>query len=150
MKIPELNNRYFSSISPSARSLILMKGCTNIPYARQKAKWIKYPEEFNPDFSVLDIVFYLRTMYFENRHWSIDHLLEDLEQKNILEIGFLLTNWVIFATPQKYNQPGGLRSLIIGNKSLNVEKILAKEYICFYSCRAVQRIQILFRYQRKG
>jgi hypothetical protein len=36
-------NRDFSSVSPSAKWLLLMKGHTNIPYARETAELLEYP-----------------------------------------------------------------------------------------------------------
>src|SRR4051812_34896058 len=81
-----LVNRNFNTISPSAKSLLLIKGYTNIPFAKQTAELIKYPEKYNPDFAKRDITFWARTLHFEKRYWSIDHLLTDLAIKNILEL----------------------------------------------------------------
>lgn len=81
-----LANRNFNTISPSAKSLLLMKGYTNIPFARQTAELITYPEKYNPDFDKMDMTFWARTLHFENRYWSIDYLLTDLAIKNILEL----------------------------------------------------------------
>jgi len=61
-------NRNYNTISPSAKSLLLMKGHTNIPFARETAELIKYPEKFNPDFSKKDMTFWARVVHFENRH----------------------------------------------------------------------------------
>lgn len=79
-------NHNFNSISPSAKSLLLMKGHTNIPFARQTAELIVFPEKYNPDFTKKDMTFWARTLHFENRYWSIDQLLSDLPVKNILEL----------------------------------------------------------------
>jgi len=81
-----LTNRNFNTISPSAKSLLLMKGHTNIPFARQTAELIEYPEKYNLDFSNEDMTFWARVVHFENRYWSIDQLLTDLPIKNILEL----------------------------------------------------------------
>ncbi len=80
------NNRDFNTISPSAKSLLLMKGHTNIPFARETAELIEYPKEFNPDYGRRDMTFWARTLHFESRYWSIDQLLSDLPIKNILEL----------------------------------------------------------------
>ena len=85
-KQTKLTARDFSTISPSAKSLLLMKGYTNIPYARQTAELLKYPEKFTPDFDKKDFMFWARTLHFEDRYWSIDDLLRDLNLKNILEL----------------------------------------------------------------
>lgn len=81
-----VTNREFSSISPSAKSLLLMKGHTNIPFARQTAELILHPEKYRPDFENRDLSFWARTLHFENRYLSIDDLLSDLIIGNILEL----------------------------------------------------------------
>lgn len=80
------SNRNYNTISPSAISLLLKKGLTNIPYARQVAEMLVYPENYNPDFSIKDFRFWARVVHFESRYWSIDQLLTDIPVKNILEI----------------------------------------------------------------
>ena len=84
----EENNstRNFNSISPSAKSLLLLKGHTNIPFARQTAELLMYPEKYVPDLKNTDLTKWARTLHFENRYWSIDQLIEDLSVKNILEL----------------------------------------------------------------
>jgi len=79
-------NRNYNTISPSAKSLLLMKGHTNIPFARQTAELIVHPDKFNPDFNNKNMSFWARVLYFENRYWTIDQLLADLTIKNILEL----------------------------------------------------------------
>ncbi|HEX4850686.1 MAG TPA: hypothetical protein VFV08_07765, partial [Puia sp.] len=79
-------NRNFSAISPTAKWILLMKGHTNIPYARKTAELIQYPEKFVPDFERKDIGFWGRTAHFEARYWSINQLMKDLPIRNILEL----------------------------------------------------------------
>ncbi len=79
-------NRDFSTISPSAKSLLLMKGCTNIPFARRTAELIESPNKYVPDFNNKDLTFWARTLHFENRYWSIDQLMEKIPVKNVLEL----------------------------------------------------------------
>lgn len=81
-----ITNRNFNTISPSAKSLLLMKGHTNIPYARQTAELIVYPDKFIPDFDNKNMTFWARVLHFEKRYWTIDHLLADLPIKNVLEL----------------------------------------------------------------
>jgi O-methyltransferase involved in polyketide biosynthesis len=81
-----LNNKDFSSVSPSAKWLLLMKGYTNIPYARKVAELLEYPNKYIPDFKKRDLTFWAATYHFEARYWSIDQLLKDLTVKNILEL----------------------------------------------------------------
>lgn len=86
------HSKDFSSVSPSAKSLLLMKGLTNIPYARQMAELMQGPEVFDFDFRHKDFWFWIRVLHFESRYWSIDQLLKKTDAKNILELssGFSL------------------------------------------------------------
>jgi O-methyltransferase involved in polyketide biosynthesis len=86
MENTDLPQRNYNSISPSAFSLLMMKGYTNIPFARRTAELIIYPDIFAPDFAKVDMTFWARVLHFENRYWSIDHLLSDLHITNILEL----------------------------------------------------------------
>jgi O-methyltransferase involved in polyketide biosynthesis len=79
-------SRDYSSISPSAKSLLLMKGYTNIPYAKEMAALIQGPEPFDLNFDDKDFWFWIRVMHFESRYWSIDQLLKQTDNKNILEL----------------------------------------------------------------
>src|SRR5664279_1468676 len=81
-----ITNRNFNSISPSARSLMLLKGHTNIPYARQTAELLVSPDKYVPDLKSRDLTLWARVLHFENRYRSIDQLIEDLPIKNILEL----------------------------------------------------------------
>jgi O-methyltransferase involved in polyketide biosynthesis len=82
----ETPGRDFTSISPSAQSLLLMKGMTNIPYAKEAAALMVAPAKYEPDTSNRDTFFWARLSHFEMRYWSIDQLLGDLPIKNILEL----------------------------------------------------------------
>ncbi len=81
-----ISGRNFATISPSAKLLLLLKGYTNIPFARQTAELLVYPEKFIPEFRDKDITFWARVVHFEARYRSIDQLLADLPVKNILEL----------------------------------------------------------------
>jgi O-methyltransferase involved in polyketide biosynthesis len=76
----------FSSVSPSAKSLLLMKGYTNIPYAKETAALTQGPEIFDLNFEDKDFWFWIRVMHFENRYWTVDQLLKQTDYKNILEL----------------------------------------------------------------
>lgn len=80
------NERDYSSISPSARSLLLLKGFTDIPFALEAAKLISRPNHYQPDFSIKDLAFWARLLHFESRYKSINQLLANLPVQNILEI----------------------------------------------------------------
>jgi hypothetical protein len=76
----------FNKISPSAKSLLFTKGFTNIPYAFQAAKILSYPKTFNRETTDEDLRFWIKVHHFEERYWSIDQLLDDIEIKNVLEL----------------------------------------------------------------
>ena len=76
----------YSTISPSAKSLLLLKGYTNIPYAREMAALMPGAEVFDLDFGAKDLWFWLRVVHFELRYWSIDQLLQQAGNKNMLEL----------------------------------------------------------------
>src|SRR4030042_2794744 len=79
-------NRDFSSISPSAKWLLLVKGYTNIPFAREVAGLLEYPNKYIPDFKKRDYTLWASAIHLESRYWSIDQLLKDLTINNILEL----------------------------------------------------------------
>ena len=78
--------RNYNDISPSAKSLVLLKGLTNIPFARETAALISHPEKYVPEFENTDLAFWKRVVHFEMRYWSIDQLLSELAISNILEL----------------------------------------------------------------
>jgi O-methyltransferase involved in polyketide biosynthesis len=79
-------SRDFSTISPSAKWMILLKGHTNIPFAREVAELLEYPNIYIPDFKKRELTFWAATYHLETRYWTIDQLLKDLTVKNILEL----------------------------------------------------------------
>ena len=52
--------RNFTIISPSAKTLLLMKGHTRIPFASQVAELAMRPQPFEPDFQNKDFIFWVR------------------------------------------------------------------------------------------
>lgn len=78
--------RGFSSISTSARWMILCKGHTTIPYAKEVAELLEYPEKYLPDFRNRDFTFWASTLGLERRYCSINQLLNDSLIRNILEL----------------------------------------------------------------
>lgn len=79
-------NTVFDSISPSAKSLLLTKALTTIPFAKEAAgliwgvKSIQYAQE-----RLSSIGFLLRLIHFEKRYWSVDNALAEIGIKNMLE-----------------------------------------------------------------
>jgi len=82
----DLSQRNYTTITPSAKSLLFMKGYTNIPYARQTAELLSYPKLYIPDYDKKDLTFRARLLHFENRYWGVNQLLEDTGIHNILEL----------------------------------------------------------------
>ncbi len=80
------HTRDFSAISPSAKSLVLLKGLTSIPFARQTAELVSSPDKYDPDINNKDLAFWKRVVHFEIRYRSIDQLLSPLAISNILEL----------------------------------------------------------------
>lgn len=76
----------FSSVSPSARSLLLMKAYTDIPFAHEAAKMVQGPEVFGLDFENKDFWFWIRVLHFEARYRSVDQLMAQAMSSNILEL----------------------------------------------------------------
>lgn len=79
-------SRDFSTISPSARALLLLKGYTHIPYAREAAELMMVPEPYERDYEQTDLTFWARMFHFESRYFSIDQLMHGLDTPNILEL----------------------------------------------------------------
>lgn len=79
--------RNYASISPSALSLLKMKGHTRIPFAKEAALLVEksgmsvLPENLNEQ-----LYYWMRTFHFEARYESINLLLKDIQPKNILEL----------------------------------------------------------------
>lgn len=78
--------RDYNTISPSAKSLILMKGHTSIPFARQAAELVCQPSGFSPDYENTDAAFWGRVLHFETRYLGVNQMIEDLQVHNYLEI----------------------------------------------------------------
>jgi O-methyltransferase involved in polyketide biosynthesis len=76
----------FTTVSPSAKSLLMMKGYTNIPYAKETAALMQGDEVFGLNFEDKDFWFWIRVMHFESRYWSVDQLLKQTDNRNILEL----------------------------------------------------------------
>jgi O-methyltransferase involved in polyketide biosynthesis len=86
MDLKPTDDRNYSTISPSAKALLLMKGLTNIPYARRAAELVALPERYTSDYGDKDMLFWGRVTHMEARYQSIDQLLEGLQINNFLEL----------------------------------------------------------------
>ena len=82
----ETIKRNYNEISPSAKSLLLLKGITNIPFAKECAAFISLPGKYDPDTGHKDLAYWKRVVHFESRYWSVDQLLSQLSINNIIEL----------------------------------------------------------------
>lgn len=79
--------RDYSTISPSAKGLLLMKSLTDIPFVADIVKMIETPAAVLALKNRLqDDLFLRRLIHFEARYRSLDSLLQELSSKHILEI----------------------------------------------------------------
>ncbi|HWV64471.1 class I SAM-dependent methyltransferase [Chitinophaga sp.] len=98
----ETAHRDYSTISPTAKSLLLLKGVTAIPYAKEAAALMLAPHPYLVDKESRDLSFWARLVHFEDRYWSINQLLEELPERNILE----LSSGFSFRGLETVKQPG--------------------------------------------
>jgi O-methyltransferase involved in polyketide biosynthesis len=82
----ETTHRDYNTISPSAKSVLLLKGLTDIPFARETAALISSPQPYHPDFNNIEVAFWSIVIHLESRYRSINQLLTELPIKNILEL----------------------------------------------------------------
>lgn len=80
------NEQDYTAISPSAASLLMMKGHTSIPYAKELARVIAGEEGKTLEAPTKDFTFWARVAHFERRYLSIDVLMDKIECNNILEL----------------------------------------------------------------
>jgi O-methyltransferase involved in polyketide biosynthesis len=81
-----MESKDYSSISPSAKALLLSKGLTDIPFAKEAATLISRPHPYDLTPDQLDLIRAMRVVHFELRYKSIDQLLQDVDVSNILEL----------------------------------------------------------------
>jgi len=124
------NDRDYSSISPSARALLLLKGFTDIPFALEAAKLISRPDHYQPDFSIKELAFWARVLHFESRYKSINQLLDSLQVQNILEIssGFSFRGLSSVLNKEAYYIDTDLPEVIVTKLSL-LEDLLPPDVI---------------------
>jgi len=76
----------FTSVSPSAWPLLLMKAETTIPYAGEAVKWLPQPENVLQLSKEKNFMYWARVLHFEERYQSISLLLNEIKPRNILEL----------------------------------------------------------------
>ncbi len=124
----------FNSITPSAKSLLLTKAFTNIPFAKEAIEMIWQDKEVLRTFQdkISSLIFILRLIHFETRYWSIDEGLSMLDLKRILEFssGYSFRGLDLCKDPEIQYIDTDLPQLI-KNKELLINS-LSKKY-CSYS-----------------
>ena len=115
--------RDYSSISISAKYVLLLKGVTDIPYARETAELISLPGKFEPDYALRDFALWARILHFEARYKSINQLLAGLPAKNILELssGFSLRGLAATALQEIHYIDTDLPDLIDAKRDIIAE-----------------------------
>ena len=79
--------RDFNSVSPSAKSLLLLKSLTNIPFAKEAVHLLFSDTDIQPrETPMSSRALFGRLLHFENRYWSVGKLMEETGIKNIMEI----------------------------------------------------------------
>src|SRR5262245_10361471 len=80
--------RDFSTISPSAYSILVMRAQTDLPFARRAAELLLGPDGMAAEIARLSAITgaELRRRHFEDRYRSIDTLLAQSGTSRILEI----------------------------------------------------------------
>ncbi|SDG61775.1 hypothetical protein SAMN05421827_108186 [Pedobacter terrae] len=123
-------NRDYNSISPSAKSLMLAKSLTDIPFVADAVKLIYGNDAIehllNRDF---DEVFLKRLVHFESRYLSLDSLLFASGSLNILEIssGYSFRGLdLVLRHPTIYYLDTDLQGIIDIKKDL-VERLIVNE-----------------------
>ncbi|HMF34482.1 MAG TPA: hypothetical protein VKK79_23875 [Candidatus Lokiarchaeia archaeon] len=114
----------FDSISPSAKSLLLTKALTTIPFAKEAARLIWGENSLQYGQKRLSSKgFFLRLVHFESRYWSIDAALSEIGLKNILEFssGFSFRGLSMCQDPEVYYVDTDLPQI------MEVKKILVQE-----------------------
>jgi hypothetical protein len=122
----------YSAISPSAYALLMMKGHTHIPFAREVAALLenvsKDEKMFSSDFGLGAANYWITVMHFESRYWSIDQLLEDQPYTNILELssGFSFRGLALSRKQQVFYLDTDLEDVIAGKQRF-VDALAARE-----------------------
>ncbi len=123
-------SRDYSLISPTAKALLLLKGYTNIPFAKEAAELISLPEKYSPDFSNSDPGFWKKIVHFESRYWSIDQLMDGLGITNIMELssGFSFRGLKTVSEKNVYYKDTDLPDLI-GIKKELISSLLENNHL---------------------
>ncbi|MFX1488046.1 MAG: hypothetical protein ACFFBI_02795 [Promethearchaeota archaeon] len=114
-------NLSFDSISPSAKSLLLTKALTNIPFARDAAGLIWGVKAIEDTMKKLSSIgFLMRLIHFEKRYASIDKALIEIGIKNILELssGFSFRGLSICKNPSVHYIDTDLPEIIESKKQI--------------------------------
>ncbi|MFX1324609.1 MAG: hypothetical protein ACFE8N_06620, partial [Promethearchaeota archaeon] len=137
----------FESISTSAKSLLLTKALTTIPFAKEAAEliWGKESIQLTQE-KLSSIGFITRLLHFEKRYLSIDRALFELGIKNIIELssGFSFRGLSMCKDPDIFYIDTDLPEIIDNKKKILLE--LTKS-ICNYPIEnlCLQSLNVLDR-----
>lgn len=118
-----LNSR-FESISPSAKSLLLTKALTTIPFAKEAAGMIWGDESILLTQEKLSSIgFIKRLFHFEKRYLSIDNALSETGIKNVIELssGFSFRGLSMCKDPEVFYIDTDLPEIIENKKAILIE-----------------------------
>lgn len=80
-------SRNYASISPSALSLLKMKGHTALPFAKEASELLeRHGVATLPEGTNDNLYYWMRIFHFESRYASINQLLNEIQPANVLEI----------------------------------------------------------------
>lgn len=124
--------RDYSTISPSAKSLLLTKGLTDIPYITEATKRV-WDMGTLTEFAqkTADNLFLRRLIHFEERYKSLDSVLNQIECNNFLEIssGFSFRGLHYCATREGINYIDTDLPEVINTKSRLTHELISGENI---------------------
>ena len=135
----------FNSISPSAKWLLLNKGLTKIPFAKEAVEVIwnnNNPDLFKENEFTKNII--LRLIYFEIRYWSINEAIEELGIHNILEFssGYSFRGLDLCKNPDIYYVDTDLPRLL--KKKEKVLHELVNKYVSYSTSNLImQELNVL-------
>ncbi|WP_207434877.1 hypothetical protein [Sabulibacter ruber] len=80
------NTRDYTTISPSAAALLLLKAQTNLPYAYAAASHFFTPQELETSFDRTSFGAWASVVHFENRSATVQQLILDSNLDQLLEL----------------------------------------------------------------
>jgi len=123
-----MTDHRFDSISPSAKSLLLTKALTDIPFAKEAALVIWGKEALQNSTALLSQRSFIRKLiHFESRYKSVDNALSQTGLHNVLEFssGFSFRGLALCKNPQVQYVDTDLAG-VIGIKEKVIKELIDK------------------------